>query len=114
MSYYFELGSCTIAIESGLEFSQSHESINSTVVHRSQSGKAIKQTHFKKLKSILSGKGWIPTGLESLVSSEALILECTVPMSIVSKSNQISIPQGRRDDFGYVPTAFGLVNGNLK
>lgn len=113
MSYYFELGGCSIAVEAVFEFSQSYESINGTVVHRTQSGKAIKQTHFKKLKTVLSGKGWIPTGLDELDYSKPLLLKCAIPLSISSKNNQLLLPQGRRMDSFYNPKGFCLINGHL-
>lgn len=110
---FFELGGHSLAIQSSFEFAQTYETIAGTVIQRMQSGKAIKQTHFKKLKTVLSGKGWVPTGLDNLDYSKALLLKCSVPQSISSKANQILLPNGRRNDSGYTPTAFGLVNGHL-
>lgn len=113
MSYYFELGGCSIAICAGIEFSQSYESINGTMLFRTQSGKAVKQTHFIKLKTVLQGKGWMPTGLDSLDYSNPLLLKCAVPLSLGSKSNKILLPVNRRNDVGYATKGYGLVDGNL-
>lgn len=113
MSYYFALNDCSIALEAGLEFSQTYELIGGTVIHRMQSGKAIKQTHFQKLKTVLTGKGWIPTGLDELDYTKPLLLKCAIPLSISGHSNQLLIPPGHRTDAYYIPKGYGLVDGHL-
>ncbi|MBS0289833.1 MAG: hypothetical protein JSS07_07370 [Proteobacteria bacterium] len=59
----FQLGGITIPILAGLEFTQTYEPIGGSVLQRMQSGKAIKQTHYRKLRTTLSGQGWVPAGL---------------------------------------------------
>lgn len=113
MSSYFELGGYPIAIKAGLEFSQSYETLSGTAIHRMQSGRAIKQTHFKKLKTVLSGKGWVPTGLEHLDYSKPLLLKCAVPLSITSALCQLILPVASRNDMRYTPTGFALIGGKL-
>jgi len=39
-----------------------------------QSGRAIKQTHYRKLRTSLSGQGWVPAGLDGLDYSQAYYL----------------------------------------
>lgn len=109
----FQLGGISIPIQAGLEFSQTYEAIGGNVLHRMQSGRAIKQTHYKKLRTSLSGQGWVPTGLDGLEYSESMILKCAAPRSISSESYQIVIPSYRRNDPGFEPKGYALVKGHL-
>ncbi len=109
----FQLGGISIPIQAGLEFSQTYEPIGGSVLQRMQSGRAIKQTHYKKLRTSLSGQGWVPAGLDGLEYSQPLILKCAAPRSISSESNQIVIPSCRRTDEGFEPKGNALVKGHL-
>ncbi len=109
----FELGGITIPINAGLEFSQSYEMSGGTVTQRMQSGRAIKQTHFNKLRTVLSGQGWVPAGLDGLDYSIPLLLRCAAPRSVSSTNTQFTIPVSRRHDFGFEPKAYAVVLGNL-
>lgn len=109
----FELGGVTIPLTAGLEFSQTYETIGGIVLHRMQSGRAVKQTHFKKLKTVVSGKGWAPTGLDCLDYSTQLWLKSAVPLSISSKFQEIILPHIARSDIGYSPKVFALVDSEL-
>lgn len=113
MSDYFEIGGISIPVKAGLEFSQTYEVIGGTVTQRMQSGRAIKQSHFSKLKTVLSGQGWLPAGLDGLDYSQPLMLKCAMPRSLSSQSSQITIPSSRRNDNGLEPTGFALVTGHL-
>ncbi len=113
MNYSFEIGEVSIPITAGIELSQTYELIGGTIIHRMQSGKAIKQSHFRKLKTVLAGKGWIPTGLDELDYSKPLLLKCATPLSISNKNNQIVLSARYRTDTCYFPKSFGLVNGHL-
>lgn len=113
MTSFFELGGFPIHIKAGLEFSQSYETISGTAIHRMQSGRAVKQTHFKKLKTVISGKGWVPTGLDNLDYSIPLWLKSAVPLSISSNLQQLLLPYIARNDVGYSPKGFALVDGEL-
>ncbi|MFO1259096.1 MAG: hypothetical protein U1E78_11895 [Gammaproteobacteria bacterium] len=66
----FILDNISMPISAMLYFSQTYESIGGAVTHRMQSGRAVKQTHFNKLKTVLSGQGWVPAGLDGLNYAE--------------------------------------------
>lgn len=109
----FELGGISIPIRAGLEFSQSYEMIGGTVTQRMQSGRAIKQTHFNKIRTSLSGQGWLPAGLDGLDYSVPQLLKCAAPKSISSLANQMTVPAARRSDVGFEPRGYALVAGEL-
>ena len=109
----FELSDFSIPLKSGLEFSQTYELIGGTVTQRMQSGKAIKQTHFNKIRTVISGQGWMPPGLDSLDYSLPLVLKCVTPRVISSLSNQLTLPSGRRTDVGFEPKGYALKSGEL-
>lgn len=109
----FELGGVTIPLIAGLEFSQTYENIGGSVLQRMQSGRAIKQTHYSKLRTSLSGQGWVPAGLDGLAYSEPMILKCAAPRSISSENSEIAIPSCRRTDQGFEPKGYALVRGHL-
>ncbi len=109
----FKLGGISIPVNAGLEFSQSYEMIGGTVTQRMQSGRAIKQIHFNKLRTVLSGQGWVPTGLDGLDFSTPLLLKCAAPRSVSSTNTQFTISTNRRHDSGFEPKAFAVVSGNL-
>jgi hypothetical protein len=109
----FQLGGVSIPIQAGLEFSQTYEPIGGSVLHRMQSGRAVKQTHYKKFRTSLSGQGWVPAGLDGLEYSEPLILKCAAPRSVSSESYEILIPSTRRNDPTFEPKGYALVKGHL-
>jgi hypothetical protein len=74
---------------------------------------AIKQTHFNKLRTVLSGQGWVPAGLDGLDYSIPLLLKCAAPRSVSSTNTQFTIPANRRNDSGFEPKSFAVVSGNL-
>jgi hypothetical protein len=110
----FQINNITIPIQSSLDFSQTYESIGGSVTHRMQSGRAIKQTHYKKLRTVLSGQGWVPTGLEALNYGEPLLLKCAAPRAISSHSNQLTLPSARRTDPGFEPRGYAVIRGELQ
>ena len=113
MNINFVIGEIRIPLKAGLEFTQTYEPIGGTSTLRTQSGKAIKQTHFNKLKTVLSGRGWVPAGLDGLDYSQPLLLKCVAPRSISSLNSSITIPTARRSDTGFEPIGYVLVGGEL-
>lgn len=109
----FVLGGIQIPILARLEFTQTYELIGGTVTQRMQSGKAIKQTHFNKLRTVLSGQGWMPAGLDGLDYSNPLLLKCAAPRCISNTNPQFTIPSARRTDLEFTPKGYLLLNGEL-
>jgi hypothetical protein len=78
-----------------------------------QSGRAIKQTHFRKLRTVLSGQGWDPMGLDDLDYADSLLLRCATPRSIGSRQPQFTLVGNRRSDPGFEPQGYALLAGYL-
>lgn len=109
----FYLNDISIPIKAGLEFNQTYELIGGSVTQRMQSGKAVKQTHFRKLRTTLSGQGWVPAGLDGLDYNNPVVLKCALPRSIGSVSNQFTIPAERRQDAGFEVKGYALIGSEL-
>ncbi len=109
----FELNDLKIPILGRLDFIQSYEMIGGTITKRMQSGRAIKQTHFNKIRTVLSGQGWLPVGLDGLNYSEPQTLKCAAPRAISSTVNEFTIPSARRGDYGFEPRGYALVACDL-
>lgn len=109
----FELGGVRVPILACLEFSQTYEPIGGSVIHRMQSGKAVKQTHYTKWRTTLSGQGWIPVGLNALDYRLAQCLKCAAPQSVFSTYPCLTLPTARRQDEPFVPKGFAMVGQEL-
>jgi len=109
----FILNNIHIPIKAGLDFTQSYEAIGGTSILRMQSGRAVKQSHYTKIRTELRGRGWVPTGLEGLNYSETMLLKCAAPRVVSSTSNIMTIPASRREDIGFEVKAFAIVGGEL-
>ncbi len=105
------LGGIEIPLVAGNEVRQSYEVIGGVARRRMLNGAALQQTHWTKLRTVISGTGWLPEGLVSLAYSGTLTLRCAAPRSIRSASNVITLPTARRTDTGYAPTGFAIPAG---
>lgn len=106
----FELGGVQVPLAAGLDLQQSYEPIGGWTLLRMMNGAAIKQQHWQKLRTSVSGEGWIPEGLQALDYSAAMTLKCVAPRALASASNVIVLPAARRADaapFGFVVMADG-------
>lgn len=100
------LGGLVIPIGASHGIEQTYEPFGGWVTLRMMSGAGLKQTHWKRLRTRVSGNGLIPPGLSTLDYSQPLTLKCAAVRSIVSASNMIALPSARRADTGYEP--YGL------
>jgi len=105
------LGGIEIPLLAGTEVRQSYEVIGGVSKRRMLNGAALQQTHWTKLRTTISGIGWLPDGLAALNYSSSLTLRCAAPRSIRSASNVITLPTTRRTDSGYAPTGLAIPTG---
>lgn len=111
MSNTITLGGIEIPLLAGNEVRQSYEVIGGVARRRMLNGAALQQTHWTKLRTTISGTGWLPDGLAALSYASSLTLRCAAPRSIRSASNVITLPTARRTDTGYAPTGFAIPTG---
>ncbi|WP_146215936.1 hypothetical protein [Aquitalea magnusonii] len=100
-----------IPLLAGLEISQTYAAVEGgSSIFRARSGAARKQTNWIKLKTTLSGTGWMPAGLAQLDQSISHELDCIVPRVIASPSRMIAIPAHRLD---ITPCGHAVVGSEL-
>lgn len=109
---FFELGGVSVPIQANVEFSQDYEVLSASTLVRMMSGAAVKQTAWSgKLKTTLSGSGWMPVGLDGLDYSSPMVLKCAAARVVGSASNAIAIPSARRVDLGFESYGYAVVRG---
>jgi len=96
----------SVPISASLEVEQTYEEIGGVSLMRTLNGTAIKQAHWRKLRTTIAGQGWTPDGLTGIDWDNSLTVRCIAPRSIVSTSNTIVIPSARRTASGYEPFGF--------
>lgn len=107
----FQIGNCVIELPQAINFEQTYEEFGGVVTHRMMSGAAIRQTNWSKLRTTLTGDGFLPPGLHGVDWKSSQTLKCGTTRSLASTSNVITLPAARRTDAGYTPTAMALKAG---
>jgi hypothetical protein len=105
------IGGIEVPIHASLSLRQTYEPIGGSTVLRMQSGAAIKQTHWRKLRTSIQADGWIPPGLDAIDYSQPLQLACVATRSMMTSALVVDLPAARRSDAGYTPVAWALVGG---
>lgn len=107
---YFELGTIKVPLESVLNFSQSYSPLSSRASVRMADGTAVVRQNWAKIKTVISGDGWAPAGLDGFDDTAQHVLKCGAPRRVASTALAIVIPSARRTDTGYEPWGYALVN----
>jgi len=95
---------------SATELKQTYSPVNNGVILRMADGSAVKQTpSWGKLKTEITGSGWLPEGLSGVDFSSSVVVDCVAYRSITSSSNAIAISDTVRADTD--PTGEAYVNG---
>lgn len=105
---YFQLEGQKVPIESCLNFSQTYEAFGSTALLRMADGSAAKRNNWRKIKTKLSGSGWLPAGLDGIDYNGQLVLKCAAAKVITSTGTGIVMPAERRSDTGYAPLGYAI------
>jgi len=106
------LGGISIPVIAGLDLQQSYEAIGGWSVRRMMSGAAVRQTHWERLRTRITGTGWLPEGLHLLDYAAALTLDCIAPRSVVSATNTATLPSARRPDASVYAYALTALDGH--
>ena len=78
---YFELGGISVPIEANIEFDQDYEPLTAETWPpiRMMDGTGVKQVAWSgKLKTKLTGSGWMQSGLDGLDYSAPMLLKCAI------------------------------------
>lgn len=106
-----EIGSLVIPVSAAGDIEQTFEPIGGSALHRMLNGAAVKQTHWRKLKTRISGSGWAPPGLAGLDYNAALLLKSVAARALQAVGNVVTVPAARRTDTGYAPIGYAVVAG---
>lgn len=111
--YTLMLDGVLIPILAGVDLSQSYEEIGGQTLLRTRSGRGVKQSHWKKIKTTVTGSGWIPAALAGLDTAVAHSLDCVAPRlaplgSTVTERADVA---GREVEGGYLywPRLVGFI-----
>lgn len=110
----FQIGNSVIELPQSINFEQSFEEFGGVTTHRMMSGAAIRQTNWSKLRTTMTGDGFLPPGIHGVDWKSSQTLKCGATRSLSSTSNVITLPAARRTDTGYTPTAVYLKDGLWK
>lgn len=80
------------------DLAQTYEALEGAVLHRMLSGVAIKQTHWRKTRTTISGAGRVPPAFGAIDFSDAFDVWCVAPRAIQSTAAVMTLPSGRRGD----------------
>ena len=97
---YPELGGVTIYPAEGHELSQTYDNEEGSRIMRMLEGTGIKQFHWSKLRTTISGTGWLPAPLRSIDFTASLTLKCAAHLSATDTDVTVVIPSARRTDIG--------------
>lgn len=105
------IGGLRIGFDAGYGLIQDYETIGGSSVLRMLDGTGIKQTHWQKLRTRISGRGRYPPGLDGLDYSTSMQIACAAPRSLTSASNVFTLPAARRSD--WPPAGYAIVDGRV-
>lgn len=92
---------------------QEYSVLEGATVHRMLSGAALKQQHWRKMSTQITGDGWAPPALAGVDWSAAVEVSCIAPRAIHSAANTATLPAARRSDLAVNVYAHAVVNGEL-
>lgn len=108
----FILGGLSLPFESHLDLNQDFEEEQSSRITRHADGSARKQTAWRgKLRTTITGQGWIPPGLDMLDYESSMEMSCIALRAVTSLDRVITIPAARRVDRGFEPFAAATLDG---
>jgi hypothetical protein len=106
-----EIGGLVVTVQAAGEIEQSFDDIGGSAIIRMLDGTGIKQSHWRKLRTRITGSGQVPPGLAGLNYDDELLLKSCGARSIQAATNVITVPAARRTDAGYEPRGYAIVNG---
>jgi len=106
------LGTFSLPFESHLQLSQNYEEEQASRLTRHSDGSARKQTAWNgKIKTTITGSGWVPPCFEMLDYESTMELSCIAAKAVAGATNTITIPSARRADAGFEPFGVAVIDG---
>lgn len=92
---------------------QEYPPLEGATVHRMLNGAGLKQTHWRKLTTTITGNGWAPAALDGVDWSQPFEISCIKPRTIHSATVTATLPAARRSDMAVNVYARAIVGGEL-
>lgn len=108
-----KLDSILFPDEAAFGIQQSIEPLLARTLRRSMNGTLKIQSRWQKLRSAVSGSGWLPLGLDAIDLSVNHAMHCIKALSVSAAGNVITIPRAFRLDAPYAPQGAAVVNGEV-
>jgi len=110
-----KIGTLDIPVRSVLDADQTYAPIGGETILRTLNGSSIRQESWKKLRTTITGSGWLPAGLSVIDTTVPNFVACIAPQSLSSANGTFTLPTARRSDPGHEPWAFALmVDGAIR
>jgi hypothetical protein len=103
------LGSVVVSFDASYALSQTYEMLGGRSLLRMISGAGHLQTHWAKRRTVITGSGRLPAGLDGLDYTASMSLYCAAPLSIFSATPSATLPAARRTD--WAPHGYAIVDG---
>lgn len=98
MTHQLLIGGIPIPSHAGIA-SQQYEPLGGSTLLRMANGAGKKRTHWRKLKTTISGSGWLPLALQSLDFGAPIDIACIQARALSSPSSRVfALPTSRRAD----------------
>lgn len=109
-----EFGGIVIPTEAVPEFDQRYEDLAGQTFRRTADGSGILRSGWQgKISTRITGRGWVPGGLETLALNTTHTIKCAMPRAVSSATVSVTLPAARRTDSGHTPIGFALVGDSL-
>lgn len=109
MLHNIKIDSIEIGFDAANTLNQTYEDLGGRSLRRKLDGTAHLQTAWSKVRTVITGQGDVPEGLDGLDYTTTHTLYCAAPRSIASASNVITLPATRRSD--WAPHGYAIVDG---
>lgn len=109
-----EIDGQAIPAQSMLGIDQTYNDIVPTTFRRTADNTGVlRTTGDAKLRTAISGKGWVPPGLAALDLGTTHVLRCAASDTVTSATTSVTVPAARRSDTGHTPRAFAEVGDDM-
>lgn len=110
-----KIGSVAIPQHAALDLEQTYERLGDSPPLRTANGTGIKQIAWSKIRTVISGGGWSPPGLDALDYTQQHAVACIAPRAVnADSSREAVLPAARRSDAGHLPFGFAFMPDGVR
>lgn len=97
-----------LALPEALDLSQRYEPIGGFSRLRMANGAGVRQEHWRRVRTTITGRGWTPAALAAVDWTEPVTIGCIAPKAIRTSSLIVALPAARRLDL--VPYVWAVLS----